>query len=698
MNFKVSQFTAATIIWSALSLVWMSDFYPISLLAAASIVLSLFVQDRVTVSSRGLGILSAGALLICFICTRVIDRDSTGRFLGIGTISLAILGATLLTASLVIKKKGALVKAPLISALSILVACSVSIDLTSVAVIASVGLVLTVLALREALHLKQTFSIVIPMLLTMFLMGSLATLASWSENKVSYLASLFALTPSTGMSFPPTTSLSSLQRMGNSDVVVLRGYGEDPPTYLVGRTFTEFDTNSFWKWKTDKEVLSPTDQVLTNTSEGPRVLSLFLSEPSIAPHERADKSFRLEFPKSGNGFTIYAPANFHSVAIDLNRLHRYGDGMLQALAKDTFDGNYYLFPYQNGWKSQEVETLSKELEQECLALPDNTPDIVHQLAEQIAGKVTDPALKADFITNYLQQNFTYGYEYPFESTQTALEEFLTKKPPAHCEFFAASAALMLRSQGVPTRYINGFVLQEKSLTGKYYVVRLKHAHAWLEAYIPGKGWVTYDPTPPGVLDNPNNRAAIGKAILEWFSNVWRKFFYFFTLNPAEMLAEIRAFLAAWTWLDYLKIVALVALWGLWKRYRLRSKKTKNKSANALSYEPGRDERLTPTLEAVVELIQPQEWQRYQWETNAEWLRRLSLSNIESDAYLELSKFLEVYSKARFSPSPTDSFLRRVEELSLSLHQHLKGKSLEARERGQRLEAADVAADAEEISP
>ena len=56
--------------------------------------------------------------------------------------------------------------------------------------------------------------------------------------------------------------------------------------------------------------------------------------------------------------------------------------------------------------------------------------------------------------------------------------------------------ILLRSAGVPTRLVNGFVGVEWSEWGKYLIVRQKHAHSWVEAFIPGKGWTVFAPTPP----------------------------------------------------------------------------------------------------------------------------------------------------------------------------------------------------------
>ena len=58
-------------------------------------------------------------------------------------------------------------------------------------------------------------------------------------------------------------------------------------------------------------------------------------------------------------------------------------------------------------------------------------------------------------------------------------------------------AVMLRTLGIPSRVVNGFRTDEFNDLTANYVVRAKDAHAWVEAYFPGYGWQTFDPTPAG---------------------------------------------------------------------------------------------------------------------------------------------------------------------------------------------------------
>src|SRR5215471_21589270 len=57
-------------------------------------------------------------------------------------------------------------------------------------------------------------------------------------------------------------------------------------------------------------------------------------------------------------------------------------------------------------------------------------------------------------------------------------------------------AILLRTVGIPTRLVNGFLMGEYNPVASDYIIRQSNAHSWVEAYIPGHGWIEFDPTPP----------------------------------------------------------------------------------------------------------------------------------------------------------------------------------------------------------
>ncbi|CAB4927320.1 unannotated protein [freshwater metagenome] len=89
--------------------------------------------------------------------------------------------------------------------------------------------------------------------------------------------------------------------------------------------------------------------------------------------------------------------------------------------------------------------------------------------------------------------FRYTTDVPEPGTQP-LYDFLLHRRTGYCQQFAGGAAALLRMAGVPTRVVTGFATGEASEGGTY-VVRDRDAHAWIEVYFRGFGWVPFDPTP-----------------------------------------------------------------------------------------------------------------------------------------------------------------------------------------------------------
>jgi protein-glutamine gamma-glutamyltransferase len=143
--------------------------------------------------------------------------------------------------------------------------------------------------------------------------------------------------------------------------------------------------------------------------------------------------------------------------------------------------------------------LDAEQLQRFLQLPDLGPAIP-ALARQVAGPNQGPAQIAGQIEAFLRREFRYTLDIDRVSELDPLQEFLFVRRTGHCEYFAAAMAVMLRSLGVPARVVNGFQRGEWNPFGQYYIVRYYDAHAWVEAYLPDAGWVSFDPTPRATVD------------------------------------------------------------------------------------------------------------------------------------------------------------------------------------------------------
>ena len=129
-----------------------------------------------------------------------------------------------------------------------------------------------------------------------------------------------------------------------------------------------------------------------------------------------------------------------------------------------------------------------------LELPPLSPRIP-QLAQQVTAGSRDPDEAALRLTQHLSTKYSYTLALKRETTLEPLEEFLFVRRSGNCEYFAAALAVMLRTLDVPTRVVSGFQRGEWNPYGRYFMVRLSDAHAWVEAYFEGIGWVTLDPSP-----------------------------------------------------------------------------------------------------------------------------------------------------------------------------------------------------------
>ncbi|HEY1677280.1 MAG TPA: DUF3488 and transglutaminase-like domain-containing protein [Candidatus Sulfotelmatobacter sp.] len=143
---------------------------------------------------------------------------------------------------------------------------------------------------------------------------------------------------------------------------------------------------------------------------------------------------------------------------------------------------------------------------------------------QLAGKITSSSSndfdKAAAIENHLRTHFGYTLQLPRSKVKDPIANFLFERKQGHCEYFASSMAIMLRTLGIPSRVVNGFRSDEFNDITANYVVRAKDAHSWVEAYFPGYGWQTFDPTPGGDSGTPQGWERISLYV-DAMASFWR---------------------------------------------------------------------------------------------------------------------------------------------------------------------------------
>lgn len=107
---------------------------------------------------------------------------------------------------------------------------------------------------------------------------------------------------------------------------------------------------------------------------------------------------------------------------------------------------------------------------------------------------------AKVIESFLRENYRYSLKPGVADDGDQLHYFLFKSKKGYCSYFAFSMTLMLRSLGVPARVAVGFFVDPETNVLSLYPVRGDMAHAWVEVFFPGCGWLEFDPTSDKVAE------------------------------------------------------------------------------------------------------------------------------------------------------------------------------------------------------
>jgi transglutaminase-like putative cysteine protease len=124
-------------------------------------------------------------------------------------------------------------------------------------------------------------------------------------------------------------------------------------------------------------------------------------------------------------------------------------------------------------------------------------DEITALSDSLLATLATDYDRAAALEEWFQREFSYTLELPRTPSEATLEHFLLRRREGHCEYFSTAMAILLRIQGVAAREVNGFLGGTWSEFGNYLAVSQNQAHAWVEVWFPGFGWVPFDPTPAG---------------------------------------------------------------------------------------------------------------------------------------------------------------------------------------------------------
>ena len=157
-----------------------------------------------------------------------------------------------------------------------------------------------------------------------------------------------------------------------------------------------------------------------------------------------------------------------------------------------------------------------------LQLPPNKISLrVKVLAKTLVRDLDTPYARAIALRDFLRNNYKYKlHADPTPAHRESVDYFLFYLGEGHCEYFAASLAILARCAGLPARVATGYSPGNYNTLTALFEVYEYHAHAWTQIYIPEYGWLTFDATPPTAIISETSPPGLGK-MRDPFGDEWK---------------------------------------------------------------------------------------------------------------------------------------------------------------------------------
>ncbi len=169
---------------------------------------------------------------------------------------------------------------------------------------------------------------------------------------------------------------------------------------------------------------------------------------------------------------------------------RYGDA-------DGLGLRYTAWTSSDPADRDRAEALEPEEARRYLQVPEGHAAVAELARQWTQGASTDEERVRSIVLRLRDSGeYAYSLEMPRVGARTPLEVFLLEAKQGHCEYFSTALAIQLRTLGIPTRNVTGFLGGQLNTYGGYYAISQGDAHSWVEVFLPGRGWVPVDPTPP----------------------------------------------------------------------------------------------------------------------------------------------------------------------------------------------------------
>ncbi len=313
-----------------------------------------------------------------------------------------------------------------------------------------------------------------------------------------------------------------------------------------------------------------------------------------------------------------------------------------------------------------IPPLRPDVREQYIRTPPLDPRIP-RLAEAVTRGARDDLEKALALEQHLRRHYAYTLEQPPNDVADPLANFLFHRRKGHCEYFASALAILLRTQHIPSRVITGFEGGTYNPISGWYVVRASDAHSWVEAWITGLGWTTFDPTPPDTSAKSSVWSRVGLYLdaaetfwQEWVVNYdldhqlvfaarigegsrnlnwmwWEDSKQLLTVTTANVKRAARTYGKAAAAVLVLSMLVWVAVPVVWNRWRQREQTAR------LARGQGSPGDATMLYLRLLRILKHRGFEKPAWMTPAEFARCIE----PEDASRLVCEFTHAYNEFRF---------------------------------------------------
>nr|MBI3613976.1 DUF3488 domain-containing protein [Nitrospirota bacterium] len=385
--------------------------------------------------------------------------------------------------------------------------------------------------------------------------GPLTSRFFWTTNRIAAGAfcltlAIFFLTPRIGAGFfnkhrgeqIRTTGFSEQVDLGTmgaiklDQTVVMRVEFPERPgplsaaerVYFRGAAFDVYNGRSWSKRSTHRRSVG-------RTAEG-----LFELAPAQTPREGQTSLRQDILIEALDTTTLFGVSFMQSIkgAFDLLRADELDALSLPYMPMTRFQYSVWSFPDRVRDEERVARNASypQEIADRYLQVPELSAK-VGTLARQVTAQARTPYERIVAVEGHLRSAYQYSLDVGTAAPVNPVEEFLFVRKTGYCEHYATAMVVMVRALGIPARLVTGFLPGEWNGFGRYYTIRQRDAHAWVEVYFPRSGWVTFDPTPSVPAVASNQLWAGASRVIDSVRLKWDRFIIQYSLRDQMKVAQ-----------------------------------------------------------------------------------------------------------------------------------------------------------------